>query len=85
MSENVKKCCSCGAVLKFAYDADFRVGGTGDQDNLLFGEFVEVSENVFPLNVYVCSNCGKIELFADREIKNSLLRIANKHNRQGLR
>lgn len=72
------KCSSCGAITRFAFSADFRVGGTGGAWKLILGELAEVGESTIPLDIHVCPSCGKIELFATEEIKNSLLRIADK-------
>lgn len=62
----------------FTYTADFRTGGTAGKWKLLVGESAEIGESVLPLNVYVCPDCGKVELFAGDAIKDSLLRIADK-------
>ena len=79
MSEKEDNKCSCGTVMRFAYTADFRVGGTSGSWKLLLGELAEVGENMFPLNIYVCPKCSKIELYAGESIKESLLRLADKH------
>ena len=79
MNEKETKTCSCGGVLRFAYTADFRVGGTIGGWKLPFGELAEAGENVLPLDIYVCPNCGKIELYAGESMKDSLLCLAKKH------
>jgi hypothetical protein len=40
-----------------------RVGGTGGGWHLLLGEWADVTERVFPLDVYRCSNCKQVEFF----------------------
>jgi predicted RNA-binding Zn-ribbon protein involved in translation (DUF1610 family) len=75
MSET-KKCPSCGGELQFAERADFRVGGTSGGWKLLFGELAEIGEGMIPLNIYVCPQCGRIELFADEETKRRLLQVS---------
>jgi len=79
MNKKDNKNCYCGGVMRFAYTADFRVGGTDGSLKLLFGELAKVDENRLPLNIYVCPICGKIELYAGESIKGSLLRLANEH------
>jgi predicted RNA-binding Zn-ribbon protein involved in translation (DUF1610 family) len=71
----VKKCHSCGVELQFAERVDFRVGGTGGGWKLLFGEWAELGESMIPLNIYVCPECGRIDLFADEETKKRLLQL----------
>jgi hypothetical protein len=75
MSENAVKNCMCGAAMEFAEKASFRVGGTSGAWKLLFGEWAELGESMIPLNIYVCPQCGKIELFADEETKGRLLSL----------
>ena len=72
MSE-FKKCSSCGSTLVFSHEANFKVGGTSGGLKLLFGEWAELGENMIPMNIYVCPNCGKIEFFATNRVKEALL------------
>lgn len=74
MSENeVKKCQTCNVEMQFAGKAPFRTGGTSGGWKLLFGEWAELGEAMFPLRIYVCPKCGRIDLFADEETKRRLL------------
>jgi predicted RNA-binding Zn-ribbon protein involved in translation (DUF1610 family) len=73
MSE-IKKCDSCGATMQFTGEAPFRIGGTSGGWKLVFGEFAELGEKMLPLNIYVCPQCGKVELYADEKTKQHLLR-----------
>jgi hypothetical protein len=40
-----------------------RVGGKKGAWHLLLGEWADMSEGLFPLDVYRCSNCKRVELF----------------------
>ena len=74
MGEGEVKKCSCGAEMQYAGKAPFRIGGTSGGWKLLFGEWAELGEEMLPFYIYVCPNCGKVELFADEETKRRLLR-----------
>jgi len=77
MSESKPKVCTCGAVMQFAEKASFRIGGTSGGWKLLFGEWAELGENMIPLCIYVCPQCGRIELFADEGTKQRLLQLSD--------
>lgn len=68
-----KKCQACGAEMKFAGENSFRTGGTSGGWKLLFGEWAELGENMLPLLVYICPNCGKVELYANEKIRQKLI------------
>ena len=36
---------------------------------LFFGEWAELGELMIPMYVFVCPNCGKIELYATEDLK----------------
>jgi len=77
VNENgVKRCQTCNLEMEFAERADFRVGGTSGGWNLLFGEWAELGESMIPLQIYVCPQCGRVELFADEETKQRLLKLS---------
>jgi len=59
--------------MRSAGAAPFRIGGTSGGWKLVFGEWAELGEQMLPLNIYVCPNCGKIELFADEKTRQTLL------------
>jgi hypothetical protein len=40
-----------------------RVGGTAGMWHLLLGEAADVTEGVFPLDVYRCTTCRRVEFF----------------------
>lgn len=77
MSGEEAKRCSCGAIMQFAERAEFRIGGTSGGWKLLFGEWAELGEGMIPLYIYVCPKCGRIELFAEEETKQRLLKLAS--------
>jgi len=40
-----------------------RVGGTAGGWHLLLGEWADMTERVFPLDVYRCQRCKRVEFF----------------------
>ncbi len=77
MSGNTRKCSYCGQNAQYVYTAKFRVGGTSGGMKLVFGEWAELGEEMIPMYVFVCPNCGKIELYATEELKQQAIRAAN--------
>jgi len=77
MSANIRKCSFCGQNAQYVYTAKFRVGGTSGGMKLLFGEWAELGEEMIPMYVFVCPNCGKIELHATEDLKDRAYRVAN--------
>jgi len=69
MTENTRKCSACGQPARYMYTANFRIGGTSGGMKLLFGELAELGEGMIPMYVFVCPNCGKIELYATEEMR----------------
>ncbi len=60
--------------MQFAGENSFRIGGTSGGWKLLFGEWAELGENMIPLLVYVCPNCGKVEFYASEKMRQRLIR-----------
>jgi predicted RNA-binding Zn-ribbon protein involved in translation (DUF1610 family) len=77
MSGNIRKCSYCGQNAQFVYTAQFRVGGTSGGAKLILGEWAELGESMVPMYVFVCPNCGKIELYATEDLRQQAIRIAN--------
>ena len=77
VSGNVRKCSYCGQNAQFVYTAQFRVGGTSGGIKLLLGEWAELGESMIPMYVFVCPNCGKIELYATEDLRQRATRVAN--------
>lgn len=77
MSANIRKCTYCGQNAQFVYTAKFRVGGTSGGAKLLLGEWAELGEEMIPMYVFVCPNCGKIELIATEELRQKAIALAN--------
>jgi len=69
------KCSVCGVEMHLAQKLSFRIGGTRGEWKLLVGEWAELGEELLPLYVCVCPQCGRIELFADEKTKGYLLKI----------
>jgi hypothetical protein len=76
VGETEARRCTCGTAMEFAEKANFRVGGTSGGWKLLFGEWAELGESMIPLNIYVCPQCGRIQLYADEEAKRRLLQLS---------
>jgi hypothetical protein len=77
MSGNIRKCSYCGQNAQFVYTAQFRVGGTSGGAKLILGEWAELGESMIPMYVFVCPNCGKIELYATEDLRQQAIRIAD--------
>ena len=77
MSGNIRKCSACGQNAQFVYSAQFRVGGTSGGMQLLFGEWAELGESMIPMYVFVCPNCGKIELYATEDLREKAVKVAD--------
>jgi hypothetical protein len=77
MSAITRKCTLCGQNAQYVYTANFRIGGTSGGMKFLFGEWAELGESMIPMYVFVCPNCGKIELYATDELKQKAIQIAN--------
>ncbi len=74
MSQTGKKCIACGNIFRFLYNANFRIGGTSGGWKIVFGEWAELGEQMLPMEVYACPICGKIELYANQEMKQQFQR-----------
>ena len=77
MSGNIRKCSYCGQNAQFVYTAEFRVGGTSGGAKLILGEWAELGESMIPMYVFVCPNCGKIELYATEDLRQQAIKIAS--------
>jgi len=77
MSANVRRCTLCGQDAQYMYTANFRVGGTSGGMKLLFGEWAELGESMVPMYVFVCPNCGKIELYATEDLRQKAIKLAS--------
>ena len=75
---DVKKCYFCDVEMQFAEKVPFRIKGTPGFWKLIVGEWAELGEEMLYLNVYVCTKCGEVRLFADEKAKQSLLKLAPK-------
>lgn len=69
------KCPSCGVEMQLAQQLRFRIGGTRGEWKLIVGNWAELGEELLPLNIYVCSQCGRIDLFADEKTRRYLLKL----------
>jgi hypothetical protein len=80
MRGNIRRCTFCGQNAQYVYTAEFRVGGTSGGIKLLIGEWGELGEKMIPMFVFVCPNCGKVELYATEELKQRAIK-AEQNNR----
>jgi len=70
------KCATCDKVIDAYYGVPFRVGGAGPGMRLLIGAWAELGEEPIPIDTYVCPQCGRIEQFANKKIRDRLRRSA---------
>jgi hypothetical protein len=61
------ECLRCGSPIESLGIHDFRTGGTTGGWKLLVGEFAELGEDMFPLEVRACRTCGHVELRLARQ------------------
>ncbi len=66
------KCPSCNVDMEAVLDVPFRIGGTRGGWKLLFGEWAELGEELLSFDLYVCHQCGRVQLFADDKTRKSL-------------
>lgn len=66
------KCPSCNIPMTDMGDIPFRTGGTSGAAHLLFGNWAELGEGILHLDALVCQNCGRVQLFADSQTRDSL-------------
>ena len=57
------QCSACHAPMDSLGLIPIRVGGTSGGWHLLLGEWADMTEGVFPLDVYRCPRCKRVELF----------------------
>ncbi len=55
-------CLRCGGPAESLGVHQFRTGGTTGGWKLLFGEWAELGEDMFPFEVRACRACGHVEL-----------------------
>lgn len=73
MSEEVKKCYSCGIAMQSGQRIPFRIRGKPGLVKLVFGELAEISEEMLNFDIYICASCGEIRFSADEKTRRSLL------------
>lgn len=56
-------CPVCKIEMLSLGQVPIRVGGTSGGWHLLLGEWADVSEGVFPLDVFRCSQCRRVEFY----------------------
>jgi predicted RNA-binding Zn-ribbon protein involved in translation (DUF1610 family) len=64
------------SICPIRLTANFRVGGTSGGAKLILGEWAELGETMVPMYVFVCPNCGKVELFATEELRQRAISLA---------
>ncbi len=57
------QCSVCQTEMQSLGQIPIRTGGSTGGWHLLLGEFADISEGVFPLDVYRCSRCKRVEFF----------------------
>ena len=56
-------CSACRTPMDSLGQLPIRVGGTTGPWHMLLGEWADVTEGVFPLDVYRCHRCRRVEFF----------------------
>ncbi len=79
MSGNIRRCTNCGENAQYVYTAKFRSGGTSGGIKLLIGEWGELGEAMIPMYVFVCPNCGKVELYATEDLRQQAIRASREN------
>lgn len=65
----IKKCPLCASEM-YPAKVNLRIGGwTGLWKLVPFGELGELGEELLPVVVYTCSNCGKLDFFTGEKTK----------------
>ena len=58
-----KKCTVCQSETEFLGQIPIRTKGHGGVSKLFFGEWAELGEEMWPLDIYRCKKCGHLELY----------------------
>ena len=53
-------------------DVPFRIGGSSGGWHLMFGQWAELGEQLLSFDLYICNQCGRVQLFADDQTRKSL-------------
>jgi len=53
-------------------DIPFRTGGSSGAAHLLFGNWAELGEGLLHLDAFVSKSCGRVQLFADSQTRDSI-------------
>lgn len=56
-------CSVCKTQMQSLGQIPIRTGGTSGGWHLLLGEWADATERVFPLDVYRCGRCKRVEFF----------------------
>ena len=56
-------CIGCKIPMESLGHVPIRVGGTSGGWHLVLGDLANVTEGVFPLDVYRCPRCKRVEMF----------------------
>lgn len=57
------RCDKCRVDMERQGRVKFRTGGTSGAAGFLFGRWAELGEDTLQLDVYVCPQCRRVELF----------------------
>ncbi len=55
------------STLADVKDVPFRIAGSSGGWHLMFGQWAELGEELLSFNLYICHQCGRVQLFADVE------------------
>jgi len=75
------KCSTCNIDMDAYYGVPFRLGGTGPIKRVVLGEWAELGEEPVPIDMFVCSQCGRVQLFPREKTRSKLRRMVGTRNR----
>ena len=57
------RCAACKTEMESLGKVPVRVGGSSGGWHLLFGNWADMTEQIWPLEVYRCRSCRRVEFF----------------------
>jgi len=57
------QCASCQSPMQSLGEISLRIGGTTGGWHLLFGQWADANEDLFPLDLFRCTKCKRVEFF----------------------
>lgn len=61
--EKTRTCTQCKGELEYLGQVPIRAKGTSGTMKLFFGEWAELGEEMWPIDIFRCTDCGHLELY----------------------